>query len=737
MARMTRCSIVLAGLFMIVIARPLDSCSFWDPAVLQFEVRPDDPIEKYLAGNLGLVRPSFARSHLVIAYRYMSGRPLNADEQRGVAELMAERLPQNPLATPAEHEDIWKEWTSARLEAAPDAAAAEKSSPYRYHHELYASILNCTDDAFVNATATLKKRIAEFGAGSDPVRAWVLAQDAVFANCSGVADPPAPADAELPLVIRQDREYQIASAHFYREEFEDARQRFLRIAGDGGSPWAALSRFVAARALVRDATLHGTDNEAAPDHLRYNAKTMVAAEREVRQMLADPKMRSLHRAAKQLLNFIEIRLRPAEYTERVAGVLARGESPSTIHDDLADYTVLLDDGVRPTDEMTDWIFTLQGGYEDDEWRYRDEKPERKDFAHAVEQWQKRKSTLWLVPVIVNARPEDDVTPALLKAAHEVGPQSPAYMTVRYHRLRLLRAMDIDADVRSELDQLLETRATMGPSTRNALLEMRLPHSTSIDEFVRDAARDAAGYALNEPIDTQIHYLGDDAVNMMNRSLRVDDLASMVTRPLPGKIPAAIVVAAWTRALLLGRPDLVKAMTPLLAQHHPEVAPALERYAKASPADRRVEGINILVHYPGLTPYVGGTDTRAGDHLWKIDEVVSGPENWWCADSLATKADTPEFANEEVRRQAAKERLALVEAGAGPTYVLRIVVRWAKERPADPRLPEALARAIATTRWSCGETQTRAAAATAFKLLHAKYGKTKWAKETRYWYDGQH
>ena len=48
---------------------------------------PDVPLEKYAAGHLGIVHPSFARSYLVVAYRYFSAVPLSKDEQFGALAL--------------------------------------------------------------------------------------------------------------------------------------------------------------------------------------------------------------------------------------------------------------------------------------------------------------------------------------------------------------------------------------------------------------------------------------------------------------------------------------------------------------------------------------------------------------------------------------------------------------------------------------------------------------------------
>ena len=76
----------------VVMAPLLDSCTYDNPPVLELDNRPDAPIEGYAAGRLGIVEPTYAHSHLVVAYRYLSGLPLSPIEQQGVLKLMRVRL---------------------------------------------------------------------------------------------------------------------------------------------------------------------------------------------------------------------------------------------------------------------------------------------------------------------------------------------------------------------------------------------------------------------------------------------------------------------------------------------------------------------------------------------------------------------------------------------------------------------------------------------------------------------
>ena len=80
-----------------------------------------------------------------------------------------------------------------------------------------------------------------------------------------------------------------------------------------------------------------------------------------------------------------------------------------------------------------------------------------------------------------------------------------------------------------------------------------------------------------------------------------------------------------------------------------------------------------------------------------------------------------------------ERKALIASGAGPNYLAGEVLKWAKENPDDPRVPEALHFAVRSTRYGCSNNQTTQLSKQAFEVLHKQYPNSKWTKQTPYWY----
>ena len=409
-ARPLKLAIVIA-LVGAVVATP---CSFDVEPRLYFDVRPDAPIRRYVDGNLGILQPLYARSHLVVAYRYLSGRPPTAIEREGFAQLLEHRLDERSLdyVPPAERwERLRVLIRGVQFTRAPERSRAIEGEEYEW-------IDNCTDDAFNTAAATLADRVKTFGATSEAVDAWLDAQEIVFGNCAEGEGEVPPAAGALPALIRADRQYQMAAADFYAFNFERARKRFQDVARDSRSPWRATARLVATRALIRADSLAVTVPEDDP---------LGVAQEELRAMLSDRSMASMHDAAWGLLAYITARRNPQQrYDEAVQGLLRGEPTARRARTDLADYTVLWDKEVTGDDELTDWVRTFQGG----------------DLAHARERFKVTRGKHWLVAALTHVKTEDAAAAAeLLAASKNIGPDYPGYAAVVYHRARLMSDHD--------------------------------------------------------------------------------------------------------------------------------------------------------------------------------------------------------------------------------------------------------------------------------------------------------
>ena len=118
------------------------------------------------------------------------------------------------------------------MEVSPYAVVSKDQPYFQY--------VNCAGDAFQNAVRTLDDRAAKFGLESGNLREWVSAQDQVFANCSAEAHVIPASLSSGDALLRADRVYQIAAAHFYARDFDEAAAGFDAISTDKSSPWAGV-----------------------------------------------------------------------------------------------------------------------------------------------------------------------------------------------------------------------------------------------------------------------------------------------------------------------------------------------------------------------------------------------------------------------------------------------------------------------------------------------------------------
>src|SRR5262245_1700321 len=80
-------------------------------AVFVYTVHPAYPLDHFARGEIGIIQPSYARSYLYVAYRYLNSTPLSPQEQKAVAELWNERLNNSNAVN---EESMVKTWLDAR-----------------------------------------------------------------------------------------------------------------------------------------------------------------------------------------------------------------------------------------------------------------------------------------------------------------------------------------------------------------------------------------------------------------------------------------------------------------------------------------------------------------------------------------------------------------------------------------------------------------------------------------------
>ena len=77
-ARAALALVALAGLSGVGDSPSADACSSSRELAAVSERHPDLPLGPFVAGRLGVLQPTYARSHLVVAYAWLSGKGLDA-----------------------------------------------------------------------------------------------------------------------------------------------------------------------------------------------------------------------------------------------------------------------------------------------------------------------------------------------------------------------------------------------------------------------------------------------------------------------------------------------------------------------------------------------------------------------------------------------------------------------------------------------------------------------------------
>jgi hypothetical protein len=726
---------VLACGPMLVAMRPMES------------LRPAQ-LEPYDRGELGIVREHFARRYLVQAFRRFNGlAPIEVSPKPGVV---------TPFVPAADLPPI-KEWRElhARITGADPAIDQDRRIGD------YQLITNCMLDAYGTAAKTGRARVDKYGAGSAEVRDWFRAQDAVLANCSGkelVAPDAAPANADA--LTRADRAYQIAAAHFYAMQFDEAARRFRQIATDATSPWRPYGRYLAGRALLRQATI--------PE--RLDREKMIAARAEFQAAIADRDAAFLHESARGLLHLIASRIEPAQVARDLAATLA-GSGPVTT-DQLDEYERLMNsvlgdvatfdyadvadrDAIAGSAELNDWIVVMQGTGD-------------MAAARAVAQWKRSRGAPWLVASLWKVPANHPDAPALLDAAGRVDASSPAYLTVAFLRVRLLAERGRADEARTLLATLpRQARDSTDAEAVNMLAAERFMLARSLDDLLQAAPRLVASARLDGAPwnDTEtdpdpggplkrLPVFDDDAGIVFSRRLPLARLVeASKAQALPARLRLHVASAAFTRGWMLGRDDEALAVAPILRALSPSAAADLQKFEAAAPADRHIAGLRLVLRTPGLRADVKGLEdeqeygekelAREFDHTFR--------RNWWCAISRGESKTSlsespllpalyrsqdvpaPAFLTADERAAVQRERDAMAALGPAPNYLAGEAVKWAKARPADLEAAEALAHAVEGTRWGCGNSATTAASKAAFQTLHQLFPRSEWARKTRYWY----
>jgi hypothetical protein len=681
----------------------------------------------FARGELGVLRPHFYRKSLVFAYRQLAGVPLDPAE---IAALFP--------ASPQDTSEGATRWIAARSKV-PGVKPITSIDVNRQNKEpdSYGSYVNCLDDAFDNAIATLQRHLAQWRPDGVDLQQWIQAQDQVFENCSGGPSIPAATPQSADPAVAAARQYQIASAEFYAGQFAEAERDFGKVAANTASRWRDAAPYLIARTLVREGTVTA------------KAQALEDAQRKLQLILKDPKLNKSHAAAQGLLNFVRGRLYPKERMAELGAELLRPHLEAKIDRTLTDYEFLWDKATEQSqekgdvprqDELTDWIATFQGA----------------DGPHAIERWRKQHTTPWLIASLVAIARDNAAAPELISEARKIRQDSPAYATAVYYGIKLQMERGENDAARSWVDEAAV--AKQPAAAHNMFLAERMKLARDWAEFLRYSPRRPVAQSVDlfdEPLEKgqAAAQLDSDAAGALNGAVPLARwLDAAKNDLLPRPLQADIAQAGWVRAVLLDKNEDAHVLARRLVESKPKLATTFKAYlAEADPSAAKFTALFLMLQMPGFQPIMRAGFGRMTNAPGEMD---SFRDNWWDLGAAAQTAAGPEarlheplldlypkgrfgptqFLPAAELKQGEAEWSSLVKTAAiGPNYLCSETVRWARAHPQDPRVPEALHLSVHATRYGPTDDNTGKYSKEAFDLLHAKYPNSKWAKETKYWF----
>ena len=573
-------------------------------------------VAAFFGGRVGVVMARAPASLRLAAWRLLHGLPVGPVAGAALSGPCCD-VSFEPVdgPEPVRATAVWKD---ARLLVTGALAVDDRDLDSDRPGPNFTDTENCWDDAFVNAAATLKDRVARAGAASPFVAAWLATQDAVFRSCghAGVSLPTLPADS--PTWLRQDRAYQEAAFDLYDGRPAQAAARFAAIGRDPASPWRDLGPYLTARALLRAAIAEPTPDNTA------SARAAIDA------LAATPTTTYGHALAADMLHVWQFHFTPAPRMAEIEAQLRAPQPPEDIAVILRDDLDLAAAApARP--EIADWMMALAptpSGYAtgSDEasahgvaaW----EDARVAALRHARERWTATKDVAWLIAALSLADPGEPAAAGLIADATHVPSSNPGWLTAQYHLTRLTLAGGDAQALRARLDAIL-ARTDLSVSDRNLFTAQRMQVASDLREFARLALRrrlcggpDPASLGClrsrwqDPPLQAQdvfdgegregVTGLGQDALAVIDRLPLRARIALSHDPVLPARLRMDIALTNFTRAVQL-RDDpaldgLARDLSPLL----PQLAAEWARIPTAKPGpDKRFAAFMVLAKIPGL------------------------------------------------------------------------------------------------------------------------------------------
>ncbi|RTL36067.1 MAG: hypothetical protein EKK48_27315 [Candidatus Melainabacteria bacterium] len=501
---------------------------------------PDLPLPLFARGNIGVVQAGWAKSYLVVAYRYLNLKPLSAAEQESVVSLWHSRIKNGSSFSSMGLIDERDAYLTMRSKAI--GASNKKNMDLAWKMSQFWEKYAIGDASMSQARRTLASLMQKYKPLSPQVRAWVNAQDGVYGlsaqkNQEVVVPAPLPGSADPEL---QDyRNYQIGAANFYLSNYGNALAAFEKVAGRFGSPLKDLASYMVLRikaAQVRN--VQKDENNAVANLLQSAAgkADKVSSRENILDLLRPINYMNMDSAAAvKMLSSVVLAggdqrfggdvgdltflldgnpLHPDTSAPismiggdgSVAGSANSSVNSSSTNSSASSSTSSSADSssaqqskateeLAAASDLADWVLTIQSSmFADDNF---DDSPQakarmkataQKNASHALQMWRKTRSTPWLVAAVTTNSLRNHGTDDLYAAAQNVSAASPAYSTCRFYLADALIATGKKSEARNMILPLLSDKS-LPPSSRNLFAMQMAAASETTADYLKFAVQE--------------------------------------------------------------------------------------------------------------------------------------------------------------------------------------------------------------------------------------------------------
>lgn len=436
----------------------------------------------------------------------------------------------------------------------------------------------------------------------------------------------------------------------------------------------------------------------------------------------------------RLIQFVQIRTRPDDMLKELERRFSSAPLPESFGQDLIDYWSVYSksNAIGSDTPFSEWLDAMRrnpGGEE------------------KIAVWRARRSLPWMVAALSSVDNGSEGIDDLITETEKVPPDSPAYLTVQFHLLRLTADKSKQLNIARRL--LKRQSSDLTNQDANAIKAIALGNVRNAEEFVAFAPRTPTTKLFGK-----VPNIDADAATIINRRLPLDVLEQIcTTKRLPSALRDELAIVIWTRAFLLKRWDITRRVAPHVKRLIPGTATLVDEMMSAKDAASRTAiGAILMARYPGMVGHVESqiiftekADELALPNMRPALRQESNRLNWWCSFPENAYWSMKGYGNGYVANEAApfltkkqkqlfgKESAKLTSIPNATDYLGHIVMSWAKQHPYDARLPPALHLLVRSSRGGCIGDDTSTLSVSAFRHMHKYFPKSEWTRKTRVHY----